>query len=327
LNIFHSAKDLQKPQGAKVCLAIGFFDGVHLGHQQIIRQTVSDARQHGGRSVVVTFDRHPNTVVAPAKVPQLIYSLPQKLRTIAKLEPDHLLLLHFDQAFSEKPGDAFIRELVETLSPIQSLCVGANFKFGHRRSGDVSLLKRMGAELGFAVHGLAAVSLDGETVSSTRIRETLVSGDLDSVSQMLGREYAFSGKVVPGKKLGNTLGFPTANIDTTGLALPPNGVYAVHALVVPKAAGGMDTKSGSVSDAGKKAFLRGVLNIGMRPTLQEAIPQRTAEAHLLDFSGDLYGEELEIRVLEKLRDEKKFAGLTELKEQIARDIESAQKLF
>jgi riboflavin kinase / FMN adenylyltransferase len=327
LKIFHSARDLQKPPGAKVCLAIGFFDGVHLGHQQIVRQTISNARQHGARSVVVTFDRHPNTVVAPARVPPLIYSLPQKLRAIERLGPDDLLLLHFDKTLSEKTGDSFIRQLAAELGPIHSLCVGANFKFGHKRSGDVSLLKNLGAELGFAVHGLAAVSLDGKTVSSTRIRETLVTGNLDAVSQMLGRAYSFSGKVMEGKKFGHKLGFPTANLDTDGLALPPNGVYAVQATVMISGtsphSGQMAAASESPVERKGNGFHRGVMNIGTRPTLQETTPKRIAEAHLLDFSGDLYGDEMEITVLEKLRDEKKFADLTELRNQIARDIERA----
>ena len=331
MKTFHSASDLRKPPGTKVCLAIGFFDGVHLGHQQIVRQTISDARQHGALSVVVTFDRHPNTVVAPARVPPLIYSLPQKLRAIERLGPDDLLLIHFDKTFSETSGDSFIRELAVELGPIHSLCVGANFKFGHKRSGDVSLLKSLGAELGFAVHGLAAVSLDGKTVSSTRIRETLFTGDLDAVSQMLGRAYSFTGKVIEGKKLGHKLGFPTANLDTDGLALPPNGVYAVQA-TVPSSCPATDADDLAANrepatNEPKSSSYRGVMNIGTRPTLREDTPQRTAETHLLDFSGDLYGKELEITVLEKLRDEKKFADLTELKAQISRDIEQALDLY
>src|SRR5689334_20555126 len=157
----------------KVCLAIGFFDGVHLGHQQIIRQTISDTRQHEAVTVVLTFDRHPNTVVAPSRVPPLIYSLPQKVRVIESLGTEVLLLIHFDKAYSEKTGEVFVRELVRDLGQIRSICVGANFTFGRKRSGNVELLRKFGAELNFAVHGLAAVSLDGKVVSSTRIREAI----------------------------------------------------------------------------------------------------------------------------------------------------------
>ena len=210
----------------QVCLAIGVFDGVHLGHQQIIRQTLADARQHDASSLVITFDRHPNAVVAPERVPPQIYSLSQKLRAIEALGADALLEIHFDRDFSEKTGEAFIRELARELGKIQSICVGADFVFGHRRGGNVALLKQLGGELQFQVHGMAAVALDGQAVSSTRIRELIRAGELDAASQMLGRPYAICGQVITGDRIGRQLGFPTANLDATGLVLPPNGVYA-----------------------------------------------------------------------------------------------------
>jgi riboflavin kinase/FMN adenylyltransferase len=292
----------------KVCLAIGFFDGVHLGHQQIIRQTIIDARQHNAVALVVTFDRHPNTIVAPDRVPPLIYSLPQRLRAIEALGADTLLLIHFDKPFSEQPGETFVRALARDVGQLQSLCVGASFTFGHKRDGNVALLKKLGAELDFVVHGLAAVSLDGQMVSSTRIREAIRTGALDEAGQMLGRPYSLSGRVIHGTQLGGRIGFPTANLDVTGLALPPNGVYAGHVI-----------HNGTSH--------RAVLNIGFRPTLREAAPQLHVEAHLLDFAGALYGEELEIAFAEKLRDEKKFGSVDELKAQIARDIAEAKSRF
>ena len=308
MKIIHAANEL-KPASRKVCLAIGFFDGVHLGHQQIIRQTVADARQHDAIALVLTFDRHPNTVVAPDRVPPLIYSLPQKLGAIESLGADTLLLIHFDEKFSGQTGENFIRSLARDLGKIQSLCVGADFVFGHKRSGNVALLKKLGGELGFTVHGLAAVSLDNQIVSSTRIREAIRSGDLDAASQMLGRPYAISGRVIAGDRVGQQLGFPTANLDVTGLVLPPNGVYAR-----------------SRQNRGKNRD-RVALNIGFRPTLATGGPQLRVEAHLLDFTGDLYGQELEIELGDKLRDEKKFASLDELKAQIARDIAEAKQIF
>jgi riboflavin kinase/FMN adenylyltransferase len=318
MTVIHSAIEL-KPPGRKVCLAIGFFDGVHLGHQQIIRQTVNDARRHEATALVITFDCHPNTAVAPARVPPLIYSLPQKLRTIESLGADDLLLIHFDKTFSEQTGEAFIRSLARELGPstISSVCVGANFTFGHKRGGNVELLKQLGAELKFAVHGLAAVSLDGKVVSSTRIRETIARGELDGVSQMLGRAYSLAGTVVRGDGLGRQLGFPTANLDINGLALPPRGVYAIHA----------EIRSSSILHSSSSTRRRGALNIGLRPTLQNPAPQLRVEVHLLDFQGDLYGQELEITFGEKLRDEQKFASLAELREQIARDVDSARARF
>ena len=304
MNIIHAASELDT-KGKRVCLAIGFFDGVHLGHQQILRQTIADARQHDGIALVLTFDQHPATIVAPEKVPPLIYSLPQKLRAIESLGVENIFLIRFDKKFSEQSGEQFIRSLAQSPGKIRSVCVGANFVFGHKRSGNVALLKKLGAELDFSVHGLSALSLDGQRVSSTRIREAIRAGDFDDASQMLGRPYAISGTIVVGDKLGRTLGFPTANLDASGLALPPNGVYAALTK--------MDGK-----------LYRVALNIGFRPTVATG-KQSRVEAYLLDFHGELYGKELEIEIGEKLRDEKKFGSPEELREQIARDVAAVSR--
>ncbi len=305
MKIIHSPAGMETG-GGKVCLAIGFFDGVHLGHQQIIRQTIADARHHNAGSVVVTFDRHPSAVVAPQRVPPLIYSLPQKLRVIGSLGAGTLLLLRFDRAFSEQTGEAFVRGLARDLGQIRSLCVGSAFTFGHKRGGNVALLKTLGAELGFTVHGLAAVSLDGRMVSSTRIRESIQTGNLDDAGQMLGRAYSLAGRVVAGDQLGRQIGFPTANLDVAGLVLPPKGVYTVLA-------------------QGDGATHRAVLNIGCRPTLKQPQPQLRVETHLLDFDGDLYGRELEITFVDKLRGEQEFPSLAALQTQIASDIAEARR--
>ena len=308
MNIIHDISDL-RTSGRKVCVAIGFFDGVHLGHQQIIRQTLTNARQHEAIALIVTFDRHPHTVVAPRRVPPLIYSLAQKLRAIESLGADSLLLLHFDQFVSEQPASVFIRNLAHGLGQIQSLCVGANFLFGYKRAGNVDLLRRLGNELKFAVHAVAAVALDGKAVSSTRIREAIQAGRLDAASQMLGRAYSLAGNVVCGDALGRQLGFPTANLDVAGLALPPTGVYAAHAGILDYT-------------------YRAVVNIGYRPTLLHlAPPPLRVEAHLLDFKGNLLGSEMEVTFVEKLRNEKRFSSLAKLRSQISRDIFDAQKCF
>ena len=307
MNVIRSATELTNGS-RKVCLAIGVFDGVHLGHQQIIRQAIADARQHEGIALVVTFDKHPNTVVAPSRVPPLIYSQPQKTRAIESLGTGALLEIPFTYEFSQQTGDQFIRSLARDLGRIQSICVGADFVFGHKRSGNVALLKTLGVELDYQVHGLAAVALDGQTVSSTRIREVIRAGDFDAASQMLGRAYALAGKVIPGDQLGHKLGFPTANLDTTGLLLPSNGVYAAHAAI------------------GGQTY-RAVLNIGIRPTVSQPTPVPRMEVHLLDFSNELYGQEMEITFATKLRDEKRFSSLEELKSQIASDITTARSRF
>jgi riboflavin kinase/FMN adenylyltransferase len=307
MRILHHAPDLAA-SGRKVCVAIGVFDGVHLGHQQVIRQTVSDAQQFEALAVAVTFDQHPNVVVAPARVPLLIYSLPQKLRAIESLGADATWLIRFDETFSRQTGEEFVRALARNFGHLRSVCVGSEFTFGHKRSGNVGLLRKLGEELHFAVHGLAAVALDGRTVSSTRIREAIGQGQLDAASQMLGRSYALAGKVVKGDQVGRKLGFPTANVDVTGLVLPPNGVYVAHAVT-----GGRS--------------LRAAVNIGLRPTREPGPTAPRVEAHLLDFDGDLYGQELELAFVRKLREERRLESLDALREQIQRDVAEARRLF
>jgi riboflavin kinase / FMN adenylyltransferase len=307
MKVFQQVNQLNAPK-RKVCLAIGVFDGVHLGHQQIIRQTINDARQHEAVALIVTFDKHPSAIVAPDHVPPLIYSPAQKVRAIAALGADALLEIPFDRPFSQQSGEIFIRSLAGDLGRIHSICVGADFVFGHQRSGNVPLLRQLGAELQFQVHGLAAIALDGQIVSSTRIREAIRAGNFDAASQMLGRAYTVAGKVIRGDQLGQTLGFPTANLDTPGLLLPPHGVYAAHARV------------GAVNH-------RAVLNIGIRPTVQSPAALPRLEAHLLDFTGNLYGQELEITFTAKLRDEIKFSSVEALRAQIQRDVAAARAAF
>ena len=218
------------------------------------------------------------------------------------------MLIHFDRAFSEISAEDFVRNLKKDFRQIQSVCVGSTFTFGHKRNGNVELLRKLGRELQFTVHGLAAIALDGERVSSTRIRDAIIAGNFDAASQMLGRAYSLCGKIVEGDRFGRKLGFPTANLDVGGLALPPKGVYAAHAEV-----------SGKIH--------RAVLNIGYRPTLENRELQLRVEAHLLDFSGEIYGKEMEITFAEKLRDEQKFASVEDLKKQIERDIAAALRVF
>jgi riboflavin kinase/FMN adenylyltransferase len=258
--------------------------------------------------VVITFDRHPNAVVAPHALPLAIYSLGQKLAAIAALGTDATLVIPFDQEFSQRTAESFITQLIHDFGSVRSLCVGREFTFGHRRQGNVALLERMGAEHGFKVHGLASVSLDGQVVSSTRIRQCIQEGNLDAASQMLGREYELSGPVMPGDRLGRQLGFPTANVDVQGLVTPPSGVYAVQARL-------------------GEQRLRGVANLGSRPTVAGEGGPRKLEVHLLGFQGEIYGLPMGVQFLQCLRREVKFNSLEELREQIARDIAAAREWF
>jgi len=306
MNVIHKTADLAAGD-RPVCAAIGVFDGVHLGHQQVIREAVADAARYNGIGLVITFDRHPATVLAPAHVPRQVQSLPQKLRAIADLGVDTVCVIHFDKAFSEIAAGDFVRGLEQDCGKLQSLSVGATFVFGRGRGGNVALLEALGSELGFTLHALAEVSLDGQTVSSTRVREAVSAGDFAIASRMLGRPYALSGVVKKGHGVGRQIGVPTANIETTGLLLPPVGVYA-----------GKATVRGETHAA--------AVNVGFRPTLGGADPNLQVEAHLLDFAGDVYGEEMELSFLEKLRGEKKFPDLAALREQIQQDIARTREL-
>lgn len=307
MKIIEHVREVQ-PEARGACVAIGVFDGVHLGHQQVIRQTVSDAYHRGAVSVVVTFDRHPAAVVAPQRVPPMIQSLPQRLRSIESLGVEVACALRFDEPFSRVPAEEFVMQLARELGRLHSVCVGSAFTFGHRRAGNVALLEKMGTALGFTVHGLAAVALGGTIISSTRVREAIRAGDFDLAGQMLGREYTLAGPVMHGDELGRQIGFPTANLDVAGLALPPGGVYVVEASV----------------DAHPHA---GVANIGTRPTLRDPAPQTRVEVHLLDCSGDFYGRELSVTFAQKLRDEHKFPTIEALRAQIERDIAAARRVL
>ncbi|MCS7089943.1 MAG: bifunctional riboflavin kinase/FAD synthetase [Verrucomicrobiota bacterium] len=283
------------------CVALGFFDGVHLGHQQVIRQMLAEARAHEALGVVVTFDQHPAAVVAPQRVPLLIQTRTQRLRSLAGLGPDVIWVLSFTRVLSRLSPEQFVDFLRQHWVRLRSICVGANFRFGHRRAGDVALLRELGRRHSFSVHGLSVVGLDGNVVSSTRIRQAIAGGLLDLAAQMLGRPWSVAGTVIRGDGLGRRLGFPTANLDTAGLVLPPRGVYAGRC--------SLDRRT-----------FKAVLNIGYRPTVAAAQPRLQVEAHLLDFAGDLYGREIEVVVLGKLREEQKFSSLEALRCQIEADI-------
>ncbi len=307
MNIIRAAHQL-KTDGRKVCAGIGVFDGVHLGHQQVLRQTLDDAQRTEGIPIAITFDRHPNKIVAPERAPAMIYPLQKKLDTIASLGFKHLLLHEFTPEFRRITGSEFIKTLVDEFKTLEAISVGSKFAFGHKRSGNVELLKQLGQENNFRVHGLAAVALDGQSVSSTRIRNSIQSGDINAANQMLGRPYTLCGHVVKGEQVGRKLGFPTANIDTTGLLTPPNGVYATHVKL-------------------DKQSHRAALNIGNRPTLAHPEPTLHVEAHLLDFEGDLYGKDLEITFTQKIRPEQKFPNLDALRDQISKDVETTRSIF
>jgi riboflavin kinase/FMN adenylyltransferase len=306
VQVIRSANEL-KAGSRRVCAAIGVFDGLHVGHQAVLGRAREDSRATDGLLVVVTFDRHPNQVVAPERTPRPIYTLGHKLSVLESMSVDVTWLIEFDRRFSLIPAEDFVRRLVQDFAPLHSLSVGAGFTFGHRRGGNLELLVRMGRECGFHVHGLTSVSVGEEPVSSTRIREAIRSGDLDGAGAMLGRPYSVAGTVVSGDQMGRRIGVPTANLAVGELILPPDGVYAVEVR--------MDGE-----------LRPGVANLGYRPTVS-AGSERQFEVHILDYAGDLYGRELEVILRQRLRGEVRFGSVAELEAQIRRDIGVAQEVL
>jgi riboflavin kinase/FMN adenylyltransferase len=283
-----------------IFLAIGVFDGVHLGHQAVIRRALEAARRDSGTAVVVTFDPHPVRVLRPEQAPRLLTSTAHKLQLIRELGVLHQLVIHFDQSFAATPPEDFIRQLASAAQPLREICVGFEWSFGKGRAGNLALLERLGTQLGFAEVGVPAVQIDGEIVSSTLIRGVVESGDLARAARLLGREFTILGTVVEGDHLGRQLGFPTANLSAHNEQYPPNGVYAVQ------------TKRDG-------RMLPGVANIGVRPTVKNASGERLLEVHLFDFDEDIYGEDLEVTFRKFLRPEQKFPSLDALRGQISRD--------
>jgi len=288
-----------------VHLAIGVFDGVHPGHRAVIEAALADARADGGSAVVVTFDPHPQAVLRPDSAPRLLTSTAHKLRLIGALGVDHLLVLPFTQELASKEPDPFVRELRAAPDRLGGIIVGHEWSFGRGRSGNLDLLRRLGAELGFNVTGVPEVRAGGAPVSSTRIRTAIASGAIEEAAGLLGRRYSVLGRVAAGDGVARQLGFPTANLHTDREQFPPDGVYAARARIQ-----GGDWLA--------------VVNIGVRPTRAEAGRLRMLEAHLLDFSGNLYDQALEIEFTRLLREERTFPSLDALREQIARDVLDAR---
>ncbi|MEC7909639.1 MAG: bifunctional riboflavin kinase/FAD synthetase [Actinomycetota bacterium] len=294
-------------------VTLGTFDGLHLGHQKIISDVVDEAVERGAESVVVTFDRHPAELLRPENVPYFLTSFEDKVSLIAACGIDHLLVIPFDQAESERSAEDFVREiLIEKLST-ELLIVGHDVHFGNNREGNFSFLERVSKELDFEIRKVDPVMLsrgDSEAISSTAIRRALRGGEVESATQMLGRPYSISGEVVYGDQRGRTIGFPTANLVlSSDRAWPADGVYA-----------GIFTRT----DASEHMC---AINVGRRPTFYEHADTSLLEAHLLDFDDDLYGEICGVSFLYFLRSEKRFDGIDSLVEQLKDDVAKTRSLL
>jgi riboflavin kinase/FMN adenylyltransferase len=296
------------PEGSAVTL--GFFDGVHLGHQLLIGEARRLAAEQRARSVVVTFDRHPASVVRPESAPLLLTTLDHRLELLAATGVDHVLVVDFDEERSRESPEDFVETVLVDCLRTRAIVVGADFHFGHQRRGDVALLSEMGRSRGFQVEGvqlLGSAAEGARVVSSTAIRKALAEGDLPAANTMLGRPHEVRGTVRPGDARGRELGFPTANVAVPeSVALPADGIYA----------GWFERADGQVHAT--------AISLGRRPTFYVDQPYSLLEAHVLDFDGDLYGEPVKVRFVQRLRGEARFDSVDELVAQMARDCDAAR---
>jgi riboflavin kinase/FMN adenylyltransferase len=305
LNIWNGSEYFPKGR-PKMVASIGNYDGVHVGHQEILRGVVEDAHRLGLPSLLITFDPHPVAVVAPQRNPKRLQTREQKLRALEATGLSDLLILEFDHHLASYTGQEFFSNTLLPIIEFEAIHVGGNFRFGRDRSGDVELLGSLGEQQRFKVHGRPAIKLDDEPISSSAIRKAVSEGRIDVARRMLGRPFALIGEVVRGDGRGSQLHYPTANMAVENEMIPAGGVYVTETVALA-------SRYPSVS------------NIGYRPTFGGR--DLRVETHLLDFEGDLYTERLEIRFLARIRDEMRFDSAVQLGDQIARDRAAAEAYF
>jgi riboflavin kinase/FMN adenylyltransferase len=291
------------PRGP-LSIAIGVFDGVHIGHQALIRQTAEGAKQQGGRALAATFDPLPIQALAPGAPPSALTDVEERARLLHDAGASDVVVFHFTRDFAALSADEFIRRLADA-GEVRQIFVGEDFQFGHDRGGNVRALAAAGPRYGFAVVVARPVTEGGEVVSSTRIRNALLAGDVEGAARLLGRPYSVRGTVVHGAKRGRALGFPTINLAVAPeRILPRDGIYAMSVRV-------------------RDEEVAAAASLGVRPTFGGG--DRTLEAYLLDWEGDVYGDRIEAAFVKHLRDELRFASAIELSEQIARDVDETRR--
>jgi riboflavin kinase / FMN adenylyltransferase len=288
-------------------LALGNFDGLHRGHMKIVERVVRTAAERSATPLVLTFDPHPTRVVRPDKAPALLMTMAQKVEALERAKVHGLAVVRFTPEMARWDPETFVRLVLAEWLRVSEVWVGANFLFGHGRSGNYSMLRLLGARYGFRAEKIDPVRYKEFVVSSTRVRRLISEGRVDEAATLLGRHYAMDGVVVHGLQRGRLLGFPTANLETTNDLTPPNGVYATLATV-----------DGVIYPA--------VTNVGVRPTFHQ--PSATViETHLLDVERDLYGKSMRVSFVQRIRDERTFDGVDALKAQITADCDFSRRLF
>jgi len=305
MKIFHGTENANI--ATPTLLTLGVFDGLHLGHQQIIRTVVERARQTGTVPTAITFDPHPRAVLHPESAPPLLQTLDQRLSYLEFLGIEQAIVINFSLAFAARSAEEFIRETIHDRLRASEIYLGKGFAFGKGRGGNIELLRKMSDELGFHADEVDEVQLRGQRISSSQIREELLAGRINIARRMLGRPYGVEGVVVRGDQRGHTIGFPTANLMAHNRVIPKFGVYATATLIDGQ-------------------WRKSVTNIGVRPTFGGE-NEPSVESFILDFDGDLYGIALRVRFLHRIRDERKFNGIGELTAQINKDVKRARNYF
>jgi riboflavin kinase / FMN adenylyltransferase len=305
MRLFHGTDnaEIQRP----TVLTLGVFDGLHLGHQLIMQTVVERARALNAVPTVITFDPHPRAVLHPESAPPLLQTFDQKIEGFGVLGIEQTIVVRFNKAFSNLSAEDFIRDVVIDRLHAREVYLGKGFAFGHNREGNIELLRRLGDELGFVAGEVPEVKLRGQRVSSSRIRELLIRGQVNLARRMLGRPYGVEGRVERGSERGHKLGFPTANLHPNNRVIPRNGVYVTGTLIDGQ-------------------WRRSVTNVGVRPTFGDA-SEPSVETFVLNWDGDLYGDVVRVRFLYRLRDERKFGSIEELTKQITTDVARAQNYF
>ena len=305
MKIFHGTENanILRP----TVLTLGVFDGLHLGHQLIMRTVADRAQAVGAVPTAITFDPHPRAVLHPESAPPLLQTLDQRLANFEVLGIEQAIVIPFDKEFASQPAEDFLRDIIHDRLQAKEVYLGMGFAFGKDRGGNIDLLRRMSEELGFFADEVPEVQLRGRRISSSAIRKLLDAGRVNLVRRMLGRPYGVEGVIVRGERRGHTIGFPTANLHPHNRVIPKFGVYATATLL-------------------EGIWRRSVTNIGVRPTFESA-SEPSIETYIFDFDGDLYGDVLRVRFLHRIRDERKFNGIEELKAQIERDTHRARNYF
>jgi riboflavin kinase/FMN adenylyltransferase len=288
-------------------VALGNFDGVHLGHQAVMRRAVEEGRRRGARVVAATFDPHPRAILGPRVQPKLLTTLELRREALLRYGADEVMVIRFDQELSKKSPEEFVGDVLVGEIGAEAVVVGENFRFGHRAAGDVAELERLMRSYGAEVFAVAVEDEAGKGgISSTRIRELVAQGEVGLAASLLGRPYVLRGEVAVGDRRGRILGFPTANVvPDQAVVVPARGVYAGFVRV-------------------GKALYPACTNVGLAPTFERG--ESRVEAYLIDFEGDLYGRVVDVSFVRRIRPEKRFSGVEELKEQIARDVEAARRI-